>query len=257
VGPLPFLLVLGSALAGAGAGAGILLLGGVAHPAPTPRQRGPPVQLLAPPGPQGCPACLDAHRATGRRRTRAKALGLWQPYQPAEPVRRHVEQLRAAGLGIDQIALLAGIAGSSLRFIVYGRPSDQIKTSTAAKILGIAVTDQTRARRSTLDAAITRLHLRDLLAAGWTYPDLATQLGRSTANLRRTAKRSTVTVSTATAIAALHICSECCSVEATGDITQTEECADEHNHCTGRPLCQTLTGIEGALGLSEPEWTSS
>jgi len=66
------------------------------------------------------------------------------------------------------------------------------------------VTDQIRARRSTTDAAITRLHLRDLLAAGWTYPDLATQLGRSTANLRRTAKRSTVTVSTATAIAALH-----------------------------------------------------
>jgi len=151
-----------------------------------------------------CAACIHAHRATGRRRTRAKALGLWQPYQPAEPVRRHVERLRAAGLGIDQIALLAGIAGSSLRFIVYGRPSDQIKTSTAAKILGIAVTDQIRARRSTLDAAITRLHLRDLLAAGWTYPDLATQLGRSTANLRRTAKRSTVTVSTATAIAALH-----------------------------------------------------
>lgn len=151
-----------------------------------------------------CAACIHAHRATARRRTRAKALGLWQPYQPAEPVRRHVERLRAAGLGIDQIALLAGIAGSSLRFIVYGRPSDQIKTSTAAKILGIPVTDRVRARRSTLDAAITRLHLRDLLAAGWTYPDLATQLGRSTANLRRTAKRSTVTASTATAIAALH-----------------------------------------------------
>jgi hypothetical protein len=151
-----------------------------------------------------CLACVDAHRAVGRRRTRAKALGLWQPYQPAEPVRRHVDQLRSAGLGIDQIARLAGIAGSSLRFIVYGRPSDQVKTSTAARILGIPVTDQVRARRSTVDAAVTRLHLRDLLTAGWTYPDLATQLGRSTANLRRTATRSTVTVSTAADIAALH-----------------------------------------------------
>ena len=151
-----------------------------------------------------CPACSDAHRAAGRRRTRAKALGLWQPYQPAEPVRRHVDRLRGAGLGINQVARLASIAGSSLRFIVYGRPSNQVKTSTAARILGIPVTYQVRARRSTVDAALTRLHLRDLLTAGWTYPDLATQLGRSTANLRRTAKRSTVTVSTAAAIAALH-----------------------------------------------------
>jgi len=151
-----------------------------------------------------CPACLGAHRAVARRRTRTKALGLWQPYQPAEPVRRQVERLRGAGLGIDQIASLAGIPGSSLRFIVYGRPGDQVKTSTAGRILGIPVIDQARAQRSTVDAAVTRLHLRDLLAAGWTYPDLATQLGRSTANLRRTAKRSTVTVSTATDIAALH-----------------------------------------------------
>ena len=151
-----------------------------------------------------CAACVQAHWAVARRRARAKALGLWQPYQPADPVRRHVERLRTAGVGIDQIALVAGIPGSSLRFIVYGRPSDQVKTSTAARILSIPVTDQARARRSTTDAAVTRLHLRDLLAAGWTYPDLATQLGRSTANLRRTAKRSTVTVRTATDIAALH-----------------------------------------------------
>lgn len=151
-----------------------------------------------------CVACIHAHQAVARHRARAKALGLWQPYQPAEPVRRHVERLRAAGLGIDQIALVAAIAGSSLRFIVYGRPSDQVKTSTAARILSIPVTNQARARRSTTDAAVTRLHLRDLLAAGWTYPDLATQLCRSSANLRRTAKRSTVTIRTATDIAALH-----------------------------------------------------
>lgn len=151
-----------------------------------------------------CVPCVQAHRAAGRRRTRAKALGLWQPYQPAAPVRRHVERLRDAGLGIDQIASLGGIPGSSLRFIVYGGPSDQVKTRTAVRILSIQVTDHARAQRSTVDAAVTRLHLRDLLAAGWAYSDLAVQLGRSTANLRRTAKRSTVTVRTATDIAALH-----------------------------------------------------
>ena len=151
-----------------------------------------------------CLGCVQAHRAVARCRARAKALGLWQPYQPAGPVRRHVERLRMAGLGIDQIASIGGIPGSSLRFIVYGRASDQVKTSTAAKILSIPVTDQARARRSTVDAAVTRLHLRDLLAAGWTYPDLATQLGRSTTNLRRTAKRPTVTIRTATDVAALH-----------------------------------------------------
>lgn len=54
-----------------------------------------------------------------------------------------------------------------------------------------------------------------------------------------------------------NICAECCMNETSWSKEQLEACADDHDHCTDRPLCQTLTGIEGALGLSEPDWTGS
>ena len=51
------------------------------------------------------------------------------------------------------------------------------------------------------------------------------------------------------------ICAECCGHENSWSFEQREECANDHDHCTDRPLCQTLTGIEGALGLADPEWS--
>lgn len=49
------------------------------------------------------------------------------------------------------------------------------------------------------------------------------------------------------------ICAECCALDNSWSFEQREECADAHDHCTDRPLCQTLTGIEGALGLTDPD----
>lgn len=45
------------------------------------------------------------------------------------------------------------------------------------------------------------------------------------------------------------ICAECCSNETPWERSQREECADGHDHVGDRAICQTLTGIEGALGL--------
>ena len=153
-----------------------------------------------------CEACANANLAATRQRARAKAIGAWQPYAAAEPVRQHLADLRAAGIGIDQIARLTTVPGSTIRMIIYGhgRPPERVRTETADRLLAITANNARRASRSTIDGTITRSQIHDLLAAGWRYPDLAAELGRHTANLRRTAKRSTVTIQTATDIARLH-----------------------------------------------------
>ncbi len=154
-----------------------------------------------------CEACTAANLAATRQRVRAKTIGTWQPFAPADPIRQHLEALRSAGIGIDQIARLTTVPGSTIRMIIYGKrgqPPRRVRAETADHILAITPNEGGRARRSTVDATITRTQIHELLAAGWRYPDLAAELGRRTANLRRTAKRSTVTVQTATDIARLH-----------------------------------------------------
>jgi len=153
-----------------------------------------------------CDPCTAANLAAGRSRARAKAFGLWQPYAPAGPVRRHLDRLRAAGIGVDQIARLSGVPGSTVRIIIYGngRAVERVKTATADRLLTVTPIDASRARRSTVDARTTRSQIHDLLAAGWKLPDLAAELGRNTASLRRTVERATVTVQTASDVARLH-----------------------------------------------------
>ncbi len=45
------------------------------------------------------------------------------------------------------------------------------------------------------------------------------------------------------------ICAECCAHDNGWEINQLEGCADDHDHGYDLPLCQTLVGIESALGL--------
>lgn len=154
-----------------------------------------------------CAACTTANRAAARQRARAKAVGLWQPHVPADPVRSHLEQLRSAGIGIDRIARLSGVPGSTIRVVIYGNdrpPPQRVKTDTATRLLAVTTATTSRAPRSTVDAAPTRSRINELLAAGWRYPDLAAELGRSTTSLRRSVQRATVTVQTAHDVTRLH-----------------------------------------------------
>lgn len=154
-----------------------------------------------------CTACTDAHQSATRQRARAKASGLWQPYVPAEPVRSHLQRLRGAGIGIDQIARLSGVPGSTVRVVVYGNdrsPPQQVKTETADRLLAVTAATTSRAARSTVDSTASRSQVAELLAAGWRYQDLATELGRTANSLRRSVHRASVTVQTAHDIACLH-----------------------------------------------------
>lgn len=154
-----------------------------------------------------CPGCTQARAAAHRHRAQAVITGFWDPFSDAEAVRQHLDRLRGAGIGVDQIARLSGVPGSTVRAVLYGRhgqPVTRLKTATATRLAAIRATDTSRARRSTVDATQTRAQLQQLLAVGLQWPDIAAELGRTPANLRRTMHRSTVTVKTARAVARLY-----------------------------------------------------
>ncbi len=154
-----------------------------------------------------CLACTLAHEAARRHHAQAVITGFWTPFVDAEPIRQHLEQLRSAGIGVDQIVRLSGVPSSTVRALLYGRrgtPVIRLKTATATRLAGLRATDTSRSRKSTVDAAGTRAQLNQLLAAGLSWSTIAAELGRTTANLRRTMHRTTVTGATAHAVARLH-----------------------------------------------------
>jgi DNA-binding NarL/FixJ family response regulator len=156
-----------------------------------------------------CTACRAANSEASRTAYRQRALGRWQPLIDAAPTRAHIEALRKAGVGVDQIARLAGISASHVRELVphprsHRPPTQRIRPETARRVLAIRVTAANRAPRSHVDAMGTRRRLQSLIAIGWTQARLAAELRRSASNLQRTMTSKAVTAHTAAQVTALY-----------------------------------------------------
>jgi DNA-binding CsgD family transcriptional regulator len=149
-----------------------------------------------------CPACTEANTAVSNQMHRQRAFGRWEPYVDVGPTRAHIQKLRDAGIGLDQIAKLAGLSSSHVRGLIYppstGKaPYEKVRHATAQRILAVPAEDSSRAANSHIGAAGTRRRLQALVAAGWAQAWLARQLHRSPANLRRSMTSELVTVRTA------------------------------------------------------------
>ncbi|MFD2093354.1 helix-turn-helix domain containing protein [Blastococcus deserti] len=152
-----------------------------------------------------CTDCTAANTAASRERI----YGRWQPYVDAGPVRQHIAALRAAGIGVERIAQLAGISVSHIRALAqHGRgdsPGTQkVRPSTATRVLSIGIDDLNRAPHSRVDATGTRRRLQALVAIGWPTELLAAQLGRRPTSLRRSMTSQSVTARTAHEVATLY-----------------------------------------------------
>lgn len=156
-----------------------------------------------------CRPCMDANTAASRAASRARTFGRWQPYLEATPVRDHIATLRAAGIGVAQIATLAHTSPSHVRALIRtgadGRPAiQQIRPTTAERILAIIASTESSAPSARVPAAGTRRRLQALMATGWPLAAIAEQLHRTTANLSRTMNRDTINAATARQIADLY-----------------------------------------------------
>jgi len=152
-----------------------------------------------------CTQCRVANRAAEQHRTAALRDGCWEPLVDAGPARVHLGRLRQCGVGLDQIAKLSATPKGTIRRLLGGPASKpaRIRTETSDRLLAIPISTDHLAPRSQVDACDTQRRITALINAGYSIPDLARALDKSSVSLRRTLTRQTVTAQTASAVSDL------------------------------------------------------
>lgn len=155
------------------------------------------------------PCARDNARVEGIR-IRQTAYGRWVPYVDAGPAREHVEQLRAAGMGLKLIAKAAGVPHGALAKLIYGEarrglaPSKRIRPHTEAAILACHADLEHLGARVAVDATGVHRRLQALISLGWSQAELARRLGMSGANFGKVLQRPTCGASTALRVRRLY-----------------------------------------------------
>lgn len=157
-----------------------------------------------------CLPCAASNRAYEKDRNRQQAYGRWNGLVDAEPARRHVRALMAAGMGLKSITE-AGISAGTLTKLLYGHPNAdgtrrpparRIRPETAEKILAVQLQIASGAQ---VDATGTVRRVCALVALGWSQSKIAARLGITRVNFwLATEPPVTVTARTARAVAVLY-----------------------------------------------------
>jgi transcriptional regulator with XRE-family HTH domain len=157
-----------------------------------------------------CYTCAYARAVYDDRRHRAIAYGTWQPFVEAEPIRQHVRDLQACGLGLRRIAETAGVDRKRLQALLNGRsergtgPQEKIRPQIAAAILAVEPSLDLLGDKTVIDASGTRRRLQALVALGWSQAKLATRLGWTPGNFGTLMKEPRTVVATARKVRALY-----------------------------------------------------
>src|SRR5699024_4387276 len=126
-----------------------------------------------------CASCREANRVVQARARRQRAYGN-PAYVDATPVREHVRNLQARGMGWRRIAKTAGISPSVVNKLLYGSPtrgmgpSKRVRQRTARALLAVRIDHAPGTR---VDATGTRRRLQALAFMGWSINSLASRLG--------------------------------------------------------------------------------
>lgn len=147
-----------------------------------------------------CIPCKGAATAYEQDRVRQQAYGRWDNLVDAEPVRAHVLELMAAGMGLKRIAVTAGISNGAATKLIYGLyakvegphrgckgrgelvrgPAKRVRKETAEKLL--AVTFE-HSRGTRVDSADTARRIQALMAIGWSAAKVGDRLGIQPSNM--------------------------------------------------------------------------
>lgn len=156
-----------------------------------------------------CDDCRTANREYARHNNRMRAYGRTSLVDAA-PVRAHIRELMAAGVGWRRVAQLAGLPESTIYGILWGfygqgkhhrPPRRRVTRATADAIMSTRVD---LAPHALIDATGTRRRLQALVAAGNTQTALAAALGMTPGNFAALLTRTRVTRATADAVRALY-----------------------------------------------------
>lgn len=138
-----------------------------------------------------CYPCAARASEYNANRERAIAYGTWQPFVDAEPVRQHVRDLQACGLGTRRIAALAGVDRKRVTALLNGRtergtpPQTKLRPQIAAAILAVEPALDNIAPSTPVDATGTHRRVQALVTTGWSIAKIAERLGWTRANFGR------------------------------------------------------------------------
>jgi hypothetical protein len=136
-----------------------------------------------------CRPCVDAALAYERRRIRRIGYGTWRPYVDADPVRVHVQALRAVGMSLPAIATAAGVKPLVLQRLLYNSPTrprtTRIRPANAEAILSVHANLDGITRGARVPALGTRRRLQALQRDGWSMRRLGAEFGLHTDTLYR------------------------------------------------------------------------
>lgn len=157
-----------------------------------------------------CTPCTTAAGQYNARLRRRNAYGRSNLID-ADPVRAHIRQLMAAGIGLKQVTKHTGINGGVLCKLMYGVPetgrvpSKRILKANAAKILALNPDDPTLlAGGVRVDSTGTRRRLQALVHQGWSVNQLAAHADTDRQRLDGALHGRDVTKTTADTVAALY-----------------------------------------------------
>lgn len=124
------------------------------------------------------------------------------PQVDAEPVRQHVRELMAAGIGYARIAQAANVGVSTINHMLYersGRPrTEHLNHEVARRILAV---DVSQVPTGVVDATGTKRRLQALMTVGWPAGHLGSLLNLHPVHVRGLHRQSKVYATTAHAMA--------------------------------------------------------
>lgn len=126
-----------------------------------------------------CEECTQAAVLESRRRRLDRAMGAPARRVPAAPLRAHVVELGAAGVGFRRVAELAGVSASTVqKILAEGElPGRRVARSTAEKVLRVRPGLDAVSDGGVLDATGTIRRMHALHARGWSRHAIADRLG--------------------------------------------------------------------------------
>jgi hypothetical protein len=163
-----------------------------------------------------CLPCAAANSTYELRRTRLKAYGRGTPsgWVDAAPVRAHVEQLCATGMGYKTVARAAGVASSSVGRLLWGRrredgrqepPARRISPDAARRLLAVPPPAPPQLPGGVrVDSTGTRRRLQALACLGWSLSRLADESGLDRQVLDGALRGRAVTAGHVRAVVALY-----------------------------------------------------
>jgi transcriptional regulator with XRE-family HTH domain len=145
-----------------------------------------------------CTSCRAAASLIRTTRKRLEAYGRLGPLVvPTAPVRAHIRRLYDAGVPVQVMAELSGVAASTANLVLFGTssrsPGTTMLAKTANRLLSIDFESATQLPTVIVSSTPTIRRLQALMCVGWSQPRIAARVGMTQQGLSRLMLMSTTT----------------------------------------------------------------